>query len=241
MFPDVELSLEELVKSSPLFTMEHTADYFYVGTSDKRLGLQVFGAGHMELGFFQEGKPHGHCRKTEVDGNLMDAVFAHGSLNGPGVCFIRDMEVWTYGLFRNNELNKTHEVYPYENVPPLVSLQDLPWPPGAPKFSPSELGITPFIDLDPFFFSEIEADYVRSAMEGASLPITFGESGISLFLPPIQEQEQGKPMEAISEEPTLEDEDEEDLSTRVGDKSVSKKESLLSKRLISKKIISSRT
>lgn len=240
MFPEVELSLEELVNSSPLFELENSQDKFFVGTSDRRLGLQVFSDQHFDLGFFREGKPHGHCRKTELQGNLMDAMFSKGALNGPGVCFIREMEVWTYGLFQDSELKKTNEVYPYEMVPPLASLQELTWPTGCPKFSRIKPEITPFIDLDPFFFSEIEADYVRSAMEGASLPVYLGESGISLFLPPVLETEQGKPMEAISEEPTLEDEDEEDLSTGVGDKSISKKESIAGKHLPSKKVISSR-
>jgi hypothetical protein len=242
MFPDVELSLEELVKSHPLFHLEKKPGYFFVGTSDKRLGVQVHGHHHFELGFYLEGKPHGHCRKTEIGGNLIDGMFTKGSLNGPAVCFIREMEVWTYGLFKDDELKKTKEVYPYEMVPPLVSLQELPWPIDGPKFSPTSSEVVPFFDLDPFYFSEIEADYIRSAMEGASIPITDGESGIDLFLPLVEAVEQGKPMEAISEEPTLEDEDEEDdLSTRIGDKSVSKKESVLSKYLLSRRDLSNRS
>lgn len=196
--------------------MERQTNYVYVGTCDRNLGLKINGSQSFDIGFYANDQPHGHCRRIELDGNFVDGMFSFGDLEGPAVCYLKEMELWTFGLYQNYTILETKDVHSNNEVLPLASLTDLNWPKCDYKFESLKKDVEPFIELDPFFFSEVEAEYVKSAMHSTSLPFNLEASGIEMFLPVARVEEGSQCMEAISEEPTLEDEEEE-LSTKIGD------------------------
>lgn len=231
MFPEVDLSLEELVSSSPLFAMDRVENLMYIGTSDLNLGLKLNGVQSFDVGFFKDEQPHGHCRRIELDGNFVDGMFSNGDLEGPAVCFLKEMGLWTFGIYHNFTILETKDVYTNNEIMPLASLTALDWPASDFAFVSWKKDIEPFIELNPFFFSEVEAEYIKSAMDNTTLPFNLAATDIGMFLPAVEIDEGSQCMEAISEEPTLEDEEEElgtkncDEATKRCSESVSKRES----------------
>lgn len=205
-----------MVASSPLFCLERLEDSFFVGSSDKKMGLRINNGQSFDIGFFENGKPHGHCRRVELDGNFIDGIFEKGDLHGPAVCFLKEMGLWTFGIYDNFTIVETKDVFTNTEILPLAVLSEITWPGSDLMFSDLTREIEPFIELDPFMFSEIEAEYVKSAMEGTSLPLDSEKNGIEMFLPRTPDQIYSQCMEAISEEPTLEDIEEEG-STKLGE------------------------
>ena len=229
LFPEVDLSLEELVSSSPLFVLERMENFLFIGTSDQNLGLKLNGKQSFDIGFFKNEQPHGHCRRIELDGNFVDGMFSDGDLEGPAVCYLKEMGLWTFGIYQNFTILETKDVYTNNEIPPLASLTELKWPPSNFTFENWKKDIEPFIELDPFLFSEVESEYVKSAMDSISLPINLVSNGIGMFLPPLEIYQGSECMEAISEEPTLEDEEEE-LSSKIGDATTKRCSDSVSKR-----------
>lgn len=95
------MSLEVLINSSPLFALQATGDGLYIGTSDFRLGIKVESNLGFDVGFFNNFKPHGHCRRVEVIGNFIDGTFIDGELSGIAVCYLQEIDMWTYGLYKD--------------------------------------------------------------------------------------------------------------------------------------------
>ena len=209
--------------------MEKMESFLYIGTSDQHLGLKMNGIQSFDIGFFRNEQPHGHCRRMELDGNFVDGMFSNGDLEGPAVCYLKEMGLWTFGIYQNFTILETKDVYTNNEIQPLASLTALEWPKSDFVFESWKKDIEPFIEIDPFFFSEVEAEYVKSAMDSVSLPLNLEVSGIAMFLPPIEVIEESQCMEAISEEPTLEDEEEE-LSTKIDDETTKRCSESVSKR-----------
>jgi hypothetical protein len=278
LFPEVNLTLESIISSSPLFAMNKTVseDGLFIGTSDKRLGLRIIGTSY-DIGFFRDGKPHGHNKRCELTGSFVDGVFMDGILMGPAVCFLSDAQIWTFGQYRDYEIIETKVVNTEMPVPPLAALSPITFPqwekePSVSMTKKSLIGnlsmlsykdretscgsrtssqsrhatptskrpssvaksttetsskllhpfeplpklIIPFINISPFYFSEVEADYITSAVSVVSLPFDIHCEGIEMII--------GKPDQAVMEiiEEKEESETERDANTSNHDRFHSK-------------------
>lgn len=210
VFPEIEFSLEALIESCPLFLLYQDQEAFFVGTADKQLGLRIREGLGFDIGFFRtiglshSIQPHGHCRRIELSGNFVDGIFKDGDLDGPAVCYLKTSGMWTHGIYDQFKALETLMVSPNHEVPPLVALQAIKFPPGSPKFQKAS---DIHVRVQPFSLKELEFDYVKNAMEG-TLNIDIKQEGPEMLIGKSEPEKQL--MEVIQEEDEAE-------STRAGD------------------------